>query len=165
VLYPNATADISSCGKYRYLLSRNWSEGPKLGFVMLNPSTADAKMEDPTIRRCIRFARDANFSGVMVANLFAWRATDPSELKDVSDPIGPGNNKALREMLACVQLVVCAWGTKSFGGRDFEVIELIRHAGKVPHCLKTTADGHPSHPLYLPAGLRPMPMMVQSPSM
>jgi hypothetical protein len=151
-------ADFSPCGRYRYKLSRVWADGDKLAFVMLNPSTADSELDDPTIRRCIRFSRDAGFGGLMVGNLFAWRATDPAQLRRVEAPIGPDNDSSLAEIMTASPVIICAWGGNAFGGRDVEVLAMIRAAGKVPHCLKMTAGGQPAHPLYLSASLRPIPM-------
>lgn len=125
---------------------------------MLNPSTADTTIDDPTIRRCMRFARDSNFSGIVVGNLFAWRATDPAELKSVDNPVGPDNDSALSAIFAAAPIIVCAWGGNAFGGRDAQVLAMIQGAGKIPHCLKMTKTGHPAHPLYLSAALRPVEM-------
>lgn len=150
---------LSSCHLYRYRLSRAWSDGPKLTFLMLNPSTADAKADDPTIRRCVRFARDAKYCGILVGNLFAWRATSPAELKKTFAPVGPDNDTALAEIIAESIIVVCAWGSGgAYHNRDKHVLKMIRDTGKVPHCLRMTAKGYPAHPLYLPASLRPAPM-------
>lgn len=97
-LFIRKTASISECGLYRYLLGRAWGDGPLLPFIMLNPSTADADIDDPTIRRCMGFAKREGTSGVSVANLFALRSKDPSALLTVSGRVGPGNEFAL-EML------------------------------------------------------------------
>lgn len=129
---------------------------------MLNPSTADAEFDDPTIRRCIRFAREAGHGSLIVGNLFAWRATDPAELLSVNDPIGPENDLAISEIANGASIVVCAWGAKPFGGRDAAVLSLISKANQRAHCLKLTRKGHPAHPLYLPASLRPVPMVSTS---
>lgn len=153
-------AVLSPCGLYRYSLSRDWGNGPKLAFVMLNPSTADAEVDDPTIRRCMGFARDGGYGGIDVGNLFAWRATDPAELKKAADPVGIDNDATLESIFRNSAVVVCGWGARgSLQGRDRHVLRLIRVAEKVPHCLRLTKAGHPAHPLYLPAKLRPIPMM------
>ncbi len=152
-------AILSPCGLYRYKLSREWANGPKLAFIMLNPSTADAKLDDPTIRRCIGFAHNARYGGIMIGNLFAWRATDAAELSKTSAPIGPDNDATLTEIIASTPVIVCAWGNGgAFLARDKRILKMIQDAGKVPHCLRMTKLGQPSHPLYLSASLRPIPM-------
>ena len=109
---PTSTAEISPCGLYRYRLTRTWdAAAPALLFVMLNPSTADASEDDPTIRRCLGFARRERAGGLVVANLFAFRATDPKALEDAADPIGPDNARWIE---TCVREtsgpIVAAWG-------------------------------------------------------
>jgi hypothetical protein len=152
-------AILSPCGLYRYRLSRDWGRGEKLAFIMLNPSTADATQDDPTIRRCVRFAHDAGYSGIVVGNLFAYRATNPTELKCVGDPVGPDNDLALNEIVGSASTIVCAWGSAgSLYFRGDAVLRMICDAGQVPHCLRMSANGQPAHPLYLPAYLRPIPM-------
>lgn len=155
------SATISACGQYRYSLSRIWGDGPLLGFVMLNPSTADGEQDDPTIRRCKAFARDAGFAGIVVGNLFAWRATAARELRQVGDPIGPDNDLHLKELIARPNIVVCAWGA---GGtlmdRGQTVLKMMREARKQPYCLRLSSKGVPMHPLYLPASLRPTPIVI-----
>ena len=140
---------ISDCGTYRYWLSRSWDDGSrKLAFVMLNPSTADASIDDPTIRRCMGFAKRERFGGILVVNLYALRATDPSDLLRADDPIGPRNEHWLREVFvnAGQGNVVCAWGTK--GGQQAKWIsKSLGGFGCV--CLGKTKDGHPRHPLYV----------------
>lgn len=127
---------------------------------MLNPSTADAELDDPTIRRCVRFARDLGYDGIFVGNLFAYRATDPDILKRVSDPIGPHNDQALVDMLSTVRLVICAWGNNgNLQNRDKRVLQLIHHAGHVPYCLSITKIKAPKHPLYIAASSRPIPLI------
>jgi hypothetical protein len=153
------SATFSPCGFYRYRLSRKWGNGPRLAFIMLNPSTADVDTDDPTIRRCVRFARDAGYDGIVVGNLFAWRATDPTELRTVAAPIGPGNDAVLADIICGAPVVVCAWGGKgALFNRNQCVLQLVWGLGRVPHCLRTTRGGHPAHPLYLPAHLRPIPI-------
>lgn len=145
-------ATISSCGRYRYALWRKWKPGPMCVFVGLNPSTADAQLDDPTIRRCIGFAQGWGFSGLMMLNLFAYRATNPADMKAATDPIGPDNDDALRYASYNTTMVIAAWGANgTFKGRDQQVREMLPRL----HYLHLTKDGHPGHPLYLPGSLRP----------
>lgn len=145
-------ATISADNLYRYRLTRLWEHKPPLSFVMLNPSTADDRVDDPTIRRCIAFARREGCGGIIVANLFALRATDPVELTRAADPFGPKNADALsavlQEALIYGAPVVCAWGTK--GGKGvprFTALAAGTRAALV--CLGRTKDGYPRHPLYV----------------
>lgn len=147
-------AIISVDGQYRYRLSRHWDDGaPSLTFIMLNPSTADAEVDDPTIRRCIGFAKRQSFGGIYVANLYAFRATEPRDMKRAIDPIGPENNQILRYMFsrAADQLtpVVAAWGTHADPRRVRDVMKL--NVGATVLSLGVTKDGHPRHPLYVRA--------------
>lgn len=142
---------------YRYALTRTWSDGPAAAWVMLNPSTADAFADDPTIRRCIGFSRAGDFGGLIVLNLFALRATDPAVMRAHDEPIGPCN-KAVLSLLAGalgdqIGVWVAAWGVHgSHLGRGQRVRDLLAAAGGVRlRCLGTTKDGHPRHPLYVPA--------------
>lgn len=104
-------AELSECGEYRYRLSRIWDEAKKpLTFIMLNPSTADAELDDPTIRRCMGFAEREQAGGVVVVNLYGFRATKPFDLFQATDPIGPGNDRALKRAARQAKSIVCAWG-------------------------------------------------------
>jgi len=143
-------AVLSPCGQYRYSLTRMFFTGrDQVLFVMLNPSTADAETNDPTIRRCIGFARRWGFQELAVANLFAWRATEPRELRQVIDPVGPENDRYLMMMSRCADAVIAAWGARgSYRNRAEEVLDLLE--GPVEH-LGLTKQGYPKHPLYLRA--------------
>ncbi len=147
---------ISDDERYRYLLTREWSEGSGfLGFVMLNPSTADAREDDPTIRRCIGFAKTWSYRGIMVANLFAFRATKPEELVKADDPVGVANDKFLQTVLDRCNLTIAAWGAHPFAAeRGREVRK--RFNGRL-HCLGMTKAGFPKHPLYLLKTTLPIP--------
>lgn len=133
---------------YRYYLERVWNSAlPVLAIIGLNPSTADETQDDPTIRRCIAFAKQDGYGAVVMLNLFAYRSTDPKRLPEVYDPIGPHNNNMLRRHTDGRD-VLLAWGTR--GGlyaRDYAVVGLLQ--GKALLCLGKTKDGHPKHPLYL----------------
>lgn len=143
------SAVISDCTKYRYWLERDKGVNP-LVFVMLNPSTADAEIDDPTIRRCRRFAVDNGYTGIVVVNLYAYRATKPKDLFFAADPIGLLNDQYV-SAAAMSRDVCCAWGANCDPVRTAEVINIIRAAGCTPKCLGTTKDGSPRHPLYVKA--------------
>jgi hypothetical protein len=153
-------AIISDCGTYRYLLQRSWNYRLQaVCFVMLNPSTADATIDDPTIRRCLGFARDLGFGQLEVVNLFGLRATQPAALKKQIDPVGPENDEQILQASRVCHLTICAWGTHgTYRGRDKSVLKLLRENGVIPHALRLSKHGHPAHPLYLPANLQPEQM-------
>ena len=149
----NTAAILSPCRTYRYSLTREWGSGIAVLFVGLNPSTADETSDDPTIRRCIGFAREWGYARLHMANLFAFRSTDPSGMKNASDPIGPENDMHLLALANDSALTVAAWGTHgTFGGRHSTVRKMLPRL----HYLRLTKDGHPGHPLYLPKSLRPI---------
>ena len=154
------TAVISRCGSYRYALWRTWD--PATGAVMfigLNPSTADANTDDPTLRRCMRFAKDWGYGGVIMANLFAFRATQPADLLEAERPIGPRNNRWLRQLADDAALVVAAWGNDgAHQGRASAVCEMLPEL----NCLKVNGSGEPGHPLYIRASAKPTPYNAQS---
>lgn len=154
-----ATATFDDAGAYRFRLSRVWDPGgTRCLFAMLNPSTADAFTLDPTVRRCVRFARSWGFGALEVVNLFALRSTDPAGLRDVADPVGPGNDDAIVAAARAADIVVAAWGVHAvLGGRADAVRALLADAGVELHYLRLTKDGHPGHPLYVPAATPPTP--------
>lgn len=149
------SADISPCGTYRYCLKRTWSGEHALPFVMLNPSTADAEVDDPTIRRCMGFARREGAGGIIVVNAYGLRATDPKELWAClsGETVGPDNNAYLHRIAhwaACADLpVVCAWGGNISPWREVIVIGIMIKAKAKMVCLGKTKNGHPRHPLYV----------------
>jgi hypothetical protein len=141
----------STARTYRYLLTRIWDPAARpVAFVMLNPSTADALEDDPTIRRCTAFARRERAGGLVVVNLFGLRSTDPRALLHHSDPVGRHNDAFVRQATDMASAVVCAWGAAGVtGGRGREVARALT-ARRVPlHCLGRTSTGQPRHPLYL----------------
>ncbi|MGK9199471.1 DUF1643 domain-containing protein [Sinorhizobium meliloti] len=150
-----SSAVISECGAYRYRLERQWDgDKAKVAFLMLNPSTADASQDDPTIRRCIGFAKAWGFGGLIVGNLFALRSTDPKALYDHPDPIGPDNDQHILAIAKSARKIVCAWGTHgNLHDRGREIAERLEFFDLV--ALKVTADGQPGHPLYLAADIQP----------
>lgn len=152
-------AILSDCRTYRYSLWRRWNDaGHMLVWLLLNPSTADENIEDPTLRRCIGYARSWGYMGVTILNLFALRSTDPRELYKAADPVGPANNAAIVELCAGRE-VICGWGIRGgYRQRDRAVLDALRRIGAMPKCLELTKDGYPKHPLYLRADLKPMEM-------
>lgn len=164
----HCSATMSVCGKYRYLLERDWTDpdGPDitpetdlLTFVMLNPSTADALHDDPTIRRCIGFAREWGYGGIAVVNLYALRSTDPDALFGL-DSEGPLNLDYVKD--ECLgRHVVLAWGAHKVVEQEWQVVEAVlarvRLGAVRIDCLGKTKAGHPKHPLYLPARTERVP--------
>lgn len=151
-------ATYSLCENYRYALTRSWGTGVRIVFVMLNPSTASEIRNDPTVERCERRARALSGGAFRVVNLFAFRATDPRDLKAAPHPIGAGNNTALRQAVDWGDLILCAWGVHGAHldrGRTVEA--LLRAQPKPLHHLGLTKDGHPRHPLYLSYAITPQP--------
>ncbi|RVK60561.1 DUF1643 domain-containing protein [Sinorhizobium meliloti] len=150
-----SSAILSECGAYRYRLERQWDgDKPKIAFLMLNPSTADASQDDPTLRRCISFARAWGFGGLIIGNLFALRSTDPKALYDHPDPIGPDNDQHILAIAKSARKIVCAWGTHgNLHDRGREIAERLEFFDLF--ALKVTADGQPGHPLYLAADTQP----------
>lgn len=151
-----ASAIFDSTGMYRYWLGREWDRSERrLVFVMLNPSTADAIRNDPTIRRCIGFARSWGFGAVEAVNLFAYRATRPPALREAADPVGPENDRHLLEACGRADSIVLAWGNHgSFQDRADEAIRLLAGC-PVLYCLGETKSGHPRHPLHSRGDLVP----------
>lgn len=148
-------AVISPCGEYRYLLTRPAeTPSPERGtalFLMLNPSTADAELDDPTIRRCRGFAKAWGCAGLTVANLYALRSSDPSHLWGHQDPVGPENDAWLKQVAEEYGDIVCAWGANADRDRAAEVAALLEASGARLWCLGTTKTGAPRHPLYIKA--------------
>lgn len=137
-------------GRYRYQLTRSWGAGEHLGFLMLNPSTADDTQDDPTIRRCIGFAKDHGYDGIHVVNLFALRSTNPAALAVDTDPVGPENDKYILEAVRSGKLIA-AWGSHRFAEeRARHVSAMIEAEGRTLYSLGVTKSGQPRHPLYLP---------------
>lgn len=145
--FEGSDAVFSPCRKYRYALWRTWDARQQLVlFIGLNPSTADEVKNDPTIRRCIGFAGDWGYGGVLIGNLFAYRATRPEDMKQGSEPVGSENDLWIERMVQEADQVVAAWGNHgAYLNRFNEVRELIPQM----KCLGLTAQNHPRHPLYL----------------
>jgi hypothetical protein len=165
--YTSGGAALSEDGKYRYRLWRewrgthdilnwrqidkDWSVPLSCVFVMLNPSTADASIDDPTIRRCVGFAKAWRFERLEVVNLFAFRATDPKQLlalRHSDDPVGVRNQEFVQQAIADAGRIVCAWGSHGDHlGQDETMLGWL--GARQCHALGLTKDGHPKHPLYL----------------
>ena len=145
-LLVNKNATFSDCRKYRYTLSRTWSGKKKtILFIGLNPSTANEKIDDPTIRRCINYAQNWGYGSLLMVNLFAYRATIPTELKNVKNPIGNDNDLHIIELSKKADIAVAAWGNEgTLLNRDKEVKKILPNL----MCLKINKSGQPSHPLY-----------------
>jgi len=152
--YEESDAVISDDGKYRYLLRRTWDHTmPRMLYVMLNPSTADASIDDPTIKSCVRLAKTFGYGSFEVVNLFAWRATDPDELTNIADPIGPGNDGVIGAAISRCDIVVAAWGAHKIATiRGRHVRETISSWRPAVFCLGQTKSGAPKHPLYIKSG-------------
>jgi hypothetical protein len=149
-------AVLDETSKYRFQLTRRWGYGSRMcTFLLLNPSTADAMKDDPTIRRCIGFAQSWKCDALTVVNLFAWRATDPRKLLVVPNPEGWGNQWYIRRAAASASVFVCGWGSNGIARmecrRILDSIELFAPM----MCLGTTKDGSPRHPLYVASGTEP----------
>ena len=147
------SAVISDCEKYRYQLIRQWDDNKNLAlFIGLNPSIADDEIDDPTIRRCIGFAKRERFGGFIMANLFAYRATSPCDMKSAEQPVGELNEYWLEQSISSCKVVIVCWGgNDSHLNRHIEVNELLKkHANNTPIlCFGKTKAGQPKHPLYL----------------
>lgn len=172
-------ATFSPCGRYRYTLRRTcgglllteadgFAGDGQVVWIMLNPSTADASVDDPTIRKVRGYSERWGYRSLVVVNAYAWRSTDPRVLPSIADPVGPDNDAAI--VSACagaaqaggpgVGLVVCAWGKNLRPNRLAELARLL--AGVPLHALKLNGDGSPAHPLYLANVLMPQPFALEA---
>jgi hypothetical protein len=187
VKYVASGANISACGAYRYSLYREWrgnhdpknwrwlgavdGKGTPLGmpkacvFIMLNPSTADGQDDDPTIRRCVGFAKSWYYERLVVLNLFAYRATHPKQLLALNDrdnPVGIHNSDAFERIMPDAGIIIAAWGAHgNHLGQDETVLGWIDDKISLVHALGVTKEGHPRHPLYLPSSATPFPFQQQ----
>lgn len=157
---PYRHAVLSDCDTYRYKLSRQWGyDGYFLPIVMLNPSTADHRVDDPTIKRCMSFADREGFIGITVYNLFAYRSTNPKALMQVADPLGPQNPDFWHDALDYAQCrdipVLCGWGAEDFAATNARLfVEEAKRVGTKLVCLGKTKHNKPRHPLYI-SGTQP----------
>lgn len=170
-LPPRRGATISPCGRYRYDLWRAWSDQDPCGwpwhpmnYVMLNPSTADAAIDDATIRSCLRIARHVGcgYGGIVVTNLYPYRSTDrlamlasPDRFGDLGEsPPHLRNDDHIVTHASRAAIVVCAWGADAEQAVANRVLDMLLKEGIQPYCLGKTKDGHPKHPLYLPTDVK-----------
>lgn len=157
-------ADFSPCRTWRYSLWRKFesfdesTQNRMLMFIGLNPSTADETEDDPTVRRCIRFAKDWGYNGLYMLNAYGYRATNPHDMKRIikehgsAAAVGEGNNAALTQKGVCSDMIIAAWGNHCELGREREICELI---ARPIYCLGKTKSGRPKHPIYLRADTKP----------
>ena len=158
---PTNSATFSDDRRYRYLLRRCvGTSQSRVLFIMLNPSAADEERNDPTIRRCIGFARDWGFGLLEVVNLFALMSTDPKGLLDAEDPVGPDNEATIQAALQRADKVILAWGNHGSHHKE-RAAHVTRMALYVstPHHLGLTKLGFPRHPLLLPRDTAPSPLI------
>jgi len=151
---------FSPCRKYRYLLRHGWEElfpENAILWIGLNPSTADESQLDPTLRRIKGYSIREGFNCFYMANLFGFRSTDPSGLREVDDPTGEGNDAAILQAAGKCKMIVAAWGGHGkYLDRARQVVELL--SGRELLCLSKTSSGEPGHPLYLPASAQFVPL-------
>jgi hypothetical protein len=152
-------AQFSSCRRWRYLLWRRWdAKKPLANFLMLNPSTADEFKLDPSCTRARNYVEQWGFGGILITNIFGWRATDPADMKAAREPVGRGNDAAILEAARAARLVVCAWGNHgAHRERAANVVHLLRAKAIELNYLQMNGSGQPAHPLYLSGKLKPLP--------
>lgn len=146
------TARFSGCGRYRYNLTRIWDETkPIAAWCLLNPSTADGDSNDPTTTRVTDFTREWGYGGFILVNAFAWKATEPKDLRIPRDPVGPENNSFIREAALKAEIMILGWGNPGvLHGRGAWVFHKVLR-GIRTHCLGVNENGQPKHPLYVKA--------------
>jgi len=164
----NSGAILSRCETYRYRLWRRWKPASSftqyrsMSFIMLNPSTADGLEDDPTIRRCVGFAKSMGCCTLRVVNLYGFRSPKPTDLKTADDPIGPQNDHFIRDAAMYCDHLVLAWGASKAPGKKLRVdtvMSIIADAtNRQPLCLGQTNDGSPKHPLYISKSVVPSPL-------
>lgn len=148
------SAILDKSRKYRYMLERQWGANNDnfVNFILLNPSTADEQTDDPTIKACIKFAQNWKYDGIYVTNLFAFRVTRPSDLRQCKSPVGKLNDQYIKEFSQRAKIIVFAWGNHGvFLDRHNSVMTLIEN----PYCLGKTKCKMPKHPLYVKRNTRP----------
>ena len=155
MIYRDSSASFSGCGLYRWSLTRVLTSGTRgIAFVGLNPSTADATKDDPTIRRCVGFALDWGYDVLHMLNVHAFRSTDPKGLLTCEDPVGVHNFAAIQATVSTSETVIIAWGANPLQGYAHRIALWLMSHPKT-YCLGQTKAGAPKHPLYLPASTAP----------
>lgn len=156
-LFLERDAVISDCGRYRYLLRRTWDQNlARSLFIMLNPSTADAEVDDATIRSCIRLSKSWGHGSFEVISIFGLRATNPAELAKAANPIGPMNERVGAAAIARCDMAICAWGAHPMAERHHGyIMGRVKSHRPTAYCLGRTKSGAPKHPLYIPTGTQP----------
>ncbi len=153
----SSVAVYSDCERYRYQLTRTWqNDGRKALFIMLNPSTATEIQNDPTVERCERRARTLGFGAFRVTNIFAWRDTDPRNMKQAKDPVGPENDNAILEACHWTDQIICGWGTHGAHLNRSAAVKILLLSTELPiFHLGLTKYGQPKHPLYIAYSQQP----------
>lgn len=153
-VYIENDAVISDCGQYRYLLRRTWDRSkPRALLVMLNPSTADATLDDATIRSCVRLLSGHGYGSMEVVNVYAFRSTDPDALAKQSDPFGPDNERIVLGAIGRCDVVICAWGAYPPARQHAtRILNAVRSRRPAIYCFGKTKAGAPKHPLYIKSG-------------
>jgi hypothetical protein len=155
------TAVISDCRLYRYQLTRRWGPGPAIVWIMLNPSYADASLDDRTIIKCVGFTKREGYSALVVVNLFAFRSRWPDEMKSAADPVGAENDAHIAAVARAGAMTICAWGNDGRHlARDKEVLAWLRANGVAPYALTVTGQGQPGHPVLLGYNNKPRPFSL-----
>lgn len=152
-------AIYTDCEQYRFILTRKWSKTGQrhIAFIGLNPSTATEYQNDPTVARCINYAKAWGYDSMTMLNAFGYRSTDPKGLKSVADPNGKGNDRYILKECRTADFILLCWGTHAaLNNRSEELLKKLRTLDKPLHCLKLTQAGLPSHPLYLRKDLKPI---------
>ena len=152
--YLENDAVISDCGKYRYLLRRTWDHAkPRALLVMLNPSTADARQDDATIRSCVRLLSGLAAAALRVMNVYGWRATKPKDLLAAPDPCGPGNEQCIEAAIQRCDIAIAAWGAwPPADAASVYILNAVRTVRPAMFCFGKTKHGAPKHPLYIKSG-------------
>lgn len=164
-LFAVSGAEFSDCYQYRFKLWRTWDASlPVINWLMLNPSTADETKNDPTIEGCQRRAIAWGYGGLIVTNLFAFRATDPEDMKKQADPTGGiDNDMAILQAVSKCKMTICAWGNHgNHENRAAHVTRLLAPSADRLHCLKINDGGQPAHPLYIARSVKPFPFTPEN---
>ena len=157
-------AEFSDCNLYRYTLTRIWDETkPIINWIGLNPSTADAMLDDPTIRREMNFSRRWGYGGMIKTNLYAYRATDPRDMASAPEPIGRDNDLYIESVARKSNVIVFAWGTHAMARARAEYVATKILVRRQAWCLGVTSEGFPRHPVRLRADLELEPFLWRKP--